>query len=142
MRKLSFVVLVECELSLDLPLCVSATYTGESGNSDLVGPATEKDHLESYQDDGQIQREGKVLDIVQLIFELAFCVFDIGSILILYLRPASDSWSDAVPAPIHRNYLLQHLAKFRLFWAWANQTHFATQDIDQLRQFIQTKLSQ
>src|SRR5215467_13642826 len=91
----------------------------------LFRAAAKKNHFKSRQDDGQVQLKGEILDVIQLVLELALCIFDGGSILILDLRPAGDPWPDTVPAPVQRNHFFEHLAKLRLLRAGTYKTHLA-----------------
>src|SRR5689334_2603780 len=105
-------------------VCCSFLSGGRQGVY-LFRSTTEKDHSKSGQYDSQIQFKREILDVIQLVFELVFRIFDGGSILIFHLSPACDPWSDTVPAPVHGNHLFEHLTKLRLFWAWTHKTHLA-----------------
>src|SRR4051794_5245362 len=58
------------------------------------------------RDDQQVEPEGEVLDVVEIVLELPEHVLDVGDMALLDLRPAGDARPDDVAIAVERQLAL------------------------------------
>src|SRR5688500_15334219 len=97
--------------------------------------------LNGLDENKQVERRGHVLDVEEVILELFQRVFDAGPIRVTDLRPAGNAGLDNVTLAVKADLASQFRDEFRPFRTWPDKTHIATQDVPQLRQFVEARAS-
>src|SRR6266487_7015513 len=80
-------------------------------------------------------------DIIEIVFEFLDRILIAFSVRIIHLRPAGDARLHQVPKMIERNCFLVALSASDPFRTRTDQAHFATKYVEELRQLIETQLS-
>src|SRR5262249_49910271 len=94
------------------------------------------------KNDGKIQQQRQVLYVKEVKLELCFGLFKSCTVLVLHLGPSGQSGPHSVALVEERNLLLQQFAEIRNFRSRTNQAHLSAKNVDELWQFVQTKLPQ
>src|SRR5690349_13464363 len=55
------------------------------------GPLSEDDRLDRLDDDEQVERDGRVLDVVEVVLQLLHGILHAGAIRVPHLRPTRDA---------------------------------------------------
>lgn len=92
--------------------------------------------------DRQVEPDGQVFDVVEVVFEFFHGVFDAGGVALLDLGPAGDAGFDSVAPLIKGDLALKLLYKLDLFGTGTDDAHVALQNIPQLRQLVQAEAAQ
>src|SRR5437879_2356917 len=100
--------------------------------------SSEKDDLNSVEQDQKIEEERKVLDVVQIVLELFQRVVDGRSVAVLDLSPARDPRLDGKPLHVERDLLLKVLDELWPLRARSDEAHVPHEDVEELRELIQT----
>lgn len=79
--------------------------------------------------------------IIQIVFEFAFCFFGRARIHV-ELRPAREARADDVARVVKRNFGSERFHNVDLFGAWSHKTHITIQEVEKLREFIETCFAQ
>src|SRR3978361_1103601 len=101
-----------------------------------TGPEAAEHGPDRPRDDQQVEPEGEVLDVIEIILELPEHVADIGDMALLHLGPAGDARADDVPVTVERQLALIPLRERDGFGARADPAHLALEDVDDLRKLV------
>ena len=96
------------------------------------------DRSEQYN---HVKGKGVIFYIVKIILQLFRSILDRGAVVITDLRPASYPRFHAVPDGVEGDFPGQLIDKKWPLGAWSDQAHIALQNIEKLRQFIDTQLA-
>src|SRR5215212_1446801 len=107
----------------------------------LLGTPPKQNYLDRLEDDDRIKNKTLVFDVEQVILKFLTCIFDRRAVGILDLRPARESRSDQVSLLVKRDLFGQLGYEMRTLGPWANEAHFAFQDIPELRNLIDASLA-
>src|SRR5262249_6645260 len=110
----------------------------KAGITHLLRPFTQQDHFDSLKNDGQVERDRKMFDIEEIELQLPLRVFNGRTVLILDLRPSGKPRTDCVPLRKEIQAGVQQFAEIRLLRPWTHQAHGAAQNVEELRQFVQS----
>src|SRR4029077_11514432 len=126
--------------------CLAPTSSRLSGKAGtilalLFRPFTKKNDLDRFKNDGQVERDREVFDIEEVQLQLPLRIFHGGTVLVLDLCPSGDSRTDGVPLRKEIKSGFQQLAEIGLLRPRTHQAHGAAQDVEELRQLIQTILA-
>src|ERR1051326_1630479 len=102
----------------------------------LRSPA-QQHNLYSVEHDEQIQAEGGILDIKQIVLQLLARIFQSISVLITDLRPAGYPGTYRISHLVIRNFAAQPLHELRPLRARTDKRHVALENTPHLRDFIQ-----
>src|ERR1700691_3636774 len=102
----------------------------------------QQDDFDGLEHDQQIQTEGSVLDIKQVVLQFLSRVFQRVAVLVLHLCPARDARPHHVPYAVVGDIPAQPLHKFRPLRARTYKMHVALQHAPQLRNFIEPRNAQ
>src|SRR5205823_2358689 len=103
-------------------------------------PAPPQDHrLQRLHDDDEIERNRKILDVVEIVLELFNRVFDACPIRVADLRPAGHARLDYVTLAVERDALRQLAHELGAFRSRSDETHFPDEHIPQLRHFVEAR---
>src|SRR6266853_6797260 len=91
--------------------------------------SSEKDDLNSVEQDQKIEEERKVLDVVQIVLELFQRVVDGRSVAVLDLSPARDPRLDGKPLHVEGDLLLKVLDEL---WPLRRSTDVAHTPLDHI----------
>src|SRR4051794_14453880 len=91
---------------------------------------------ERQPQDAQVEPRRPVRDVVEVELD-AFSQRRVAAPAV-DLGPARDAGFDGVASVIVRNRLGELIDEDGPFWPWPNQAHVAQEDVDELRQLIQT----
>jgi hypothetical protein len=78
----------------------------------------------------------EVLYVIEIVVKLRPDIFDVGHMPLIYLRPPRYTRTNDVPITIEGKLSFIPARQRQRFRTWPNPTHFATQNIDELRKFI------
>src|SRR4051794_13967661 len=88
------------------------------------------------RDDQQVEPEGEILDVIEIVLELPEHVLDIGDMALLHLRPAGDAGTDDVAIAVEGELAFIPLRKRDRLGARADPAHLALDDVDDLRKLV------
>src|SRR5690606_28223402 len=108
----------------------------------LSGALAEQHDLDRVEKDEEIQEQRVVLDVVEVVLQLGACILDRRAIRIAHLRPAGDTRLHAVAYVVVGNVLDQVAHEERALGARADETQVAAQDVDELRQLVDSRAPQ
>ena len=103
-------------------------------------PISEYDHADGFHQDAEVQRQGHVLDVVQVVFQLGAGILDGGPVGEIDLRPARDAGPDGMPDGIVGHLGRQVPDELGPFGSRADEAHFPSEHVDQLRQLVDAEL--
>src|SRR5438132_3692870 len=101
--------------------------------------SSEKDDLNSVEQDQKVEEERKVLDVVQIVLELFQRVVDGRSVAVFDLSPARDPRLDGKPLHVEGDLLLKVLDELWPLRARPDEAHVPHEDVEELRELIQTR---
>src|SRR5712691_11006163 len=110
-----------------------------SGSS---SPSDEEDDLNRLEQDKQIKKEGKVLDVVKIVLELLLRFLNGGRVLMADLSPAGDAGLHGQAAGVKGDPLSKDPDELGSFRTGPDKAHVADQDVEQLWQFVEASLPQ
>src|SRR5258708_11495529 len=100
-----------------------------------------QDNLCSLKENNQVQEQGVILHVVKIELQLLHRVVHRRSVGIANLRPTRDTRLHGVPACVETYLPAEFVHERRTFRTRADKAHVAAYDLDELRQFIQTRYS-
>src|SRR6185312_14727176 len=106
----------------------------------LLGAFADQHDFGRLNNDGEVKEHRKMLDIEEVIFELGPGLLEAGAVNIANLRPAGEAGTDAMALVEEGNFAIEHFAEVRHFRPGTDQAHLTTQNIDELRQFVEPEL--
>ena len=98
--------------------------------------------MESLDDNYDIKPVGKVLDVIEIIFELQPGGINGGYIALMHLRPAGDARLDDVPIDVEGHFTLIPVRQRHRLRARSDPAHLPAQNIDDLWQLIDAIMAQ
>src|SRR6266404_5313738 len=101
--------------------------------------SSEKDDLNSVEQDQKVEEERKVLDVVQIVLELFQRIVDGRSVAVLDLSPARDPRLEGKPLHVEGDLLLKVLDELWPLRARPDEAHVPHEDVEELRELIQTR---
>src|SRR5437660_12775235 len=104
-----------------------------------LSSSAEKDRIECLKKNKHVLTKRHVFDVIKVVLQLLDGVFDGGAVRIGDLRPPGDSGFHIVPQAVVRNALAQHVHEVRPLWPGAGEAHVAAEDVECLRDFVETK---
>src|SRR5215831_7223280 len=108
--------------------------------SALMSVATRHDVPQSQGEDAQIEPQRPILDVIEIIlYPLAKIA---AATQIVHLRPSGDACLDHVLLHVPGDLLSEAGHEFRPFRPWSHQRHLAGEDVEQLRELVDTEASQ
>src|SRR3954469_18880203 len=96
----------------------------ETPNSALA-PFAKQHDVNRLQDDGRVEAEREVADVIEVVFQLAHRVLHAGAVRIIDLRPAGDAGLHEMSKMVAGNFLLISLDEAVPFGARADEAHVA-----------------
>ena len=109
---------------------------------DVIGPLPTNIVWIVFRDNHRIEHERVVTDVVKIelqFFNRVLVAFPVG---IIHLRPTGDARLNEMAEMIKWNLLVITIGALNPFRSRANQADFAAKNVPELREFIDTKLSQ
>src|ERR1700757_2487465 len=101
--------------------------------------ASPKQHdLHGLERDPEIQTEGSVLNIEEIVLELLASVFECVAVFVLNLSPTCNPWPHSVTDAVIGNFFAEPLNKFRALGAWTYKVHVSFEHAPELRNFVET----
>src|SRR2546430_15989669 len=107
----------------------------------LASPPTD-DRAESPREDLEVEPERSVLDVEQVVLELARHVLGRARVAALDLRPTGQPWLDEQPRPEMRNRGFQVALELGPLRPRSDEAHIAAHDVQELRKLIQARRPQ
>src|SRR5713226_9333226 len=101
----------------------------------LRAPA-QQDNLDGLEHDEQIQSEGGILDVKQVILQLFPRILHRVSVPVPHLRPARNAGTYDMPDTVVGNLFAQPLDELGTFRARTNEVHITLQNAPQLRDLV------
>src|SRR5690606_4891208 len=92
----------------------------------------EEHHVDGFQDDGGIEHEREVPDVVEVVFEFSQRVLDARAVGIVDLGPAGDAGFDQVPKVVAGDLRLVVAHQFVPLGARADEAHVALEHVPEL----------
>src|SRR5436305_125792 len=114
----------------------------ERGERRSAGALAEHHRFDGLKDDQQVQADGHILDVVEIIFHLLARLFHRRTISVVDLRPPGQSGKHNMTHSVVRYLALQPFIEFWTFGTRPHKGHIASQYIPQLRNLVQTGHSQ
>src|SRR3984885_10512553 len=109
----------------------------------LSSPSSSEQHnLRGPPKNVQVASERPVLCVVEVVLQFFIGILEAVAIGIHDLRPAGYPWFYVVPQMEEGDLFRQPIHEVRPFRTWADETHFAPENVDQLRKLIQVKYPQ
>src|SRR3982751_4858500 len=105
----------------------------------LARSDAEKNDLDGEQQHQQIEREGVVLHVVEVVLQLFPRVPFRGAVAVADLRPAGDSRLDEVALWIKRNDLPELLNERGTLGPWPDEAHVTDENVEKLRQLVDSQ---
>jgi len=96
----------------------------------------------SPKDDGKIKQNGQIFQVEQIEFELSKSVLQTCCVGVLDLRPACYARPYRMALVVKRNLFSQLLDEIRAFGPGAYETHFPSNHIQKLGEFVEPVLSE
>src|SRR5258708_30228436 len=106
-----------------------------------LGAPSQKDCLDRFEHDEQIKTDGQVLDVVEIVFELLFCLLQGRSILVSNLCPACQSRTNDVAQFIEWNFAIEPIHELWPLGSRTNESHVSPEYIPKLRNLVQSRLA-
>src|SRR5688572_16711824 len=101
----------------------------------------EQDHLDGVEEDGQVEQERHVLDVVEVELVLLLGVLDGRSITELDLGPAGDARFHAVALVVVGDDAAELLDEVWPLRPRPDEAHLAAQHVEELRQLVEAALA-
>src|SRR4051812_17166775 len=125
--------------SMDVSKGITSVKASLELNSFCASP--KQDNLHRLEHDQEIQPDGRILDIKQVVLKLLARVLKSIAVLILNLRPSCNTGAHDMAQVVIRNLPAQPLHEFRTFRTWAYEVHISFEHTPQLRNLIQAQKS-
>src|SRR6056297_3792594 len=106
------------------------------------GTAAMDDHVNCPPENPHLQGEAHVGNVVKICFHLAASALDPFDVSQFGLRQATYPGPNSMPFAIPGHLVEILNCVVETVWTRSDQTHFAPQDIDDLRKFIDTRFPQ
>lgn len=113
---------------------------GKGGGS-LTADAADDD-VEGFEEDGAVEDEGGVGDVVEVEGEFGGGVLDILAVGVIDLGPAGEAWFGEVAEVVGGQFVFVFGDAERPFGAGADEAHFAAEDVVQLGDFVDAALAE
>src|SRR3546814_4461485 len=94
------------------------------------------------KDDETVDPERKILDVVEIVMELAANFANIGDMPMHHLRPPSHARAKDVPVAVKGDFVLIPFRQHGSFGTRDDSAHLARQDIKNLGQIVDTDVAQ
>src|SRR4029450_3288480 len=101
---------------------------------------SEEHHLDSSNENHEIQEEREVLDVVEVILELLDGIFHRGAVAIPPLRPAGNSRLDRQALHVEGNLLLQRVDELGPFRPGPDEAHVPQEHVEELGHLVEPGL--
>src|SRR5512145_1423065 len=101
-----------------------------------VGALAGKHDAYGIEEDENVEKQGVVLDVIEIVLELFGRVLDGRTVMVANLCPAGNPRLDAVPYGIERDFLGQLIDEEGAFGTGPDQAHIAFENAEQLGQLI------
>src|SRR3990167_2513556 len=101
-----------------------------------LAPSREENDLDRVQQDQEIQEEGEVLDVVEIVLELLEGILQRGPVAVAHLRPAGDPRLHGEAFQVERDLLLELVDEFGPLGARADEAHVPDQHVEEMRQLV------
>src|SRR5688572_29999742 len=98
--------------------------------------SAEQYDLDSLKQDQEIERKRAILDVKEVVLELRARLLHSCAVMHGNLRPAGDSGAQRVAQVVKRYLLFQLVHKVRALGTRPYESHFSTQDVDELRKLV------
>src|SRR5262245_58854798 len=72
-----------------------------------AGPSAEHDDLHGLHENQEVEKDGEVLDVVEVVLELLARILDRRAVSVANLGPARDAGLHGVPARVEGNLILE-----------------------------------
>lgn len=95
-----------------------------------------QNHFDCLQHDDQIEKKTLVLQVVQIVLQFFFGIFDRCAVWITELRPTGTSRFDPVALTIVGDLCFETANVHGLFRSWPHKAYITAQDVKELQQFI------
>src|SRR4029077_20629728 len=92
------------------------------------GSAPQDNGLDGLENDEEIEAEGEILDVVEIVLKLLQRVFDRRAIRVPDLCPSGEAWLDDVALAVEGDLLEETADEFGPLGARSHQAHVTTQD--------------
>src|SRR5687768_12459510 len=119
---------------------VISTSNPEPGKS--LGATPKQNDLDRLKQDDRVKHQTMVLDVEKIVLQLLSRIRDRRAVRILDLRPAGQSRRDQMALFVVRNLLGELGHKVRALRPRADETHFAAQDVPELRNLVDARFAQ
>src|SRR5579864_5221236 len=83
-----------------------------------------------------------MLGVVEVVLQFFAGILDAIAVAIHDLRPARDAWLNVMAKIEKRDLLAKAIHEVRPLWSRTHQAHLASENVNQLWQFIQAKRAQ
>src|ERR1035438_4082513 len=90
-----------------------------------LGTPAFQNGLDGLEHNQQIQTNGGVLEVEEVVLKFFERILDATAVLVLYLRPTGKARPHHVAHPVKRDLFREHLHKFRTFRPRADEGHIA-----------------
>src|SRR5262249_10641026 len=93
----------------------------------LLRPTAEEDDTDRLEQDDQIEEDGEILDVIEVVLELLQGIGHGTSVGILHLRPAGDAGFDREAERVKGDLLFQLPDEDRALGPRTDKTHLSNQ---------------
>src|SRR5947209_4519533 len=107
----------------------------------LPGSVSGKYGSDGFEDNRAVKQQRHVLEIEQVVLELAKRIFHSGAVGIPYLGPSGEAGTRGMPLVVVEDFLAQHVHENRALRTRTHKAHVPADDIDELGKFVQPVLA-
>src|SRR5437867_4811534 len=105
-------------------------------------PAAEEDDLHGVEEDPEVEPEGKVLDVVQVVAHFLDLFFEVVGVAVADLRPPGYPRTHCRAERVIRNPFLEELEVRGRVGPGPHEVHLTADDVDELRELVEAELPQ
>src|SRR5205807_9925204 len=109
--------------------------------SNSPSPAPEQNDLDRFKNYDRVQKQRLILDVIEIIAKLFNRIFDRSAVRIFDLSPPGEPRFHHVTLRIVGDDLAQLFDEHRAFRARPHEVHVSAQNVDELRQLVESKLA-
>src|SRR4051794_14187596 len=89
------------------------------------GPLAQHNHAYGHTENFRIENDTPMLNVLQIVFKLMFCICCGRTILVTNLCPTGNARFEIMSYVIARDHLVELFHKYRTFGPRSDHTHFA-----------------
>jgi UDP-glucuronate 4-epimerase len=111
-----------------------------ASSSGSARPESCQDRQDGAPHDHQVQAEGAVLHVVEVVAQLGAGLDRARRVPVSNLRPARDARSNVVPKLVQGDLVIELVGEHQLLRPGSDDAHFTPQHVPELRQLVQSVL--